>query len=135
MTYQASDFKRNYFLDSLDNDYSPIKPTYMKSRSQLKLLDYLNSLYVRVTRAITNHTPIGKYQLRFFSKENFSCLYKSYPIETKGHILHECRRFNNYWNLNRNLLSYFIAFLKFNPRAFCFMKRSLDNGLTIINTL
>ena len=92
----------------------------MKSRPWLKLLDYLNSLCMRVTRAITNYTPIGKHQLRFFSKENFSCLCGSYPIEMRGYILYECRKFNSYWNLNRNSLSHFIAFLEFNPRTFLF---------------
>jgi len=45
----------------------------MKGSAWLKLLGYSNSLCVRATRAITNHTPIGKYCLRFFSKENFNC--------------------------------------------------------------
>ena len=30
MTFQASDFKGNYFLKLLNNKYLPIKPTYMK---------------------------------------------------------------------------------------------------------
>jgi len=72
---------------------------------------------VRATRAITNHAPIGEHQLRFFPKENFSYLYGSYPIKTRHHILHEYRRFNNYWNPDINSLS---VFLEFNPGAFLF---------------
>jgi len=30
MTFQASDYKENHFLDLLDDNYLPIKPTYMK---------------------------------------------------------------------------------------------------------
>jgi len=73
-----------------------------------------------VTRAITNHAPIGKYRLRFFPWESFNCLCRSYPIETRHHILHECRRYNKYWNLRRDMISYFILFLEFNCNAFAF---------------
>jgi len=107
--FQASDFKENYFLNLLDNNYLSIKPTYMKGGAWFKLLGHSNSLYARATRAITNHTPIDKYYLRFFSKENFNCLCKSYPIESRHYILHECRRFNNYWNPNREFLSHFVV--------------------------
>jgi len=30
MTFQTSDYKRNHFLDLLNDDYLPIKPTYIK---------------------------------------------------------------------------------------------------------
>ena len=96
MIFQISNLKENYFLNLLDDDYLPIKPTYMKSDLWLKLIDYSNSLYTRVIRAITNHMLIEEYQLRFFPKENFNCLYESYPIESKYHILHECRKYNKY---------------------------------------
>ena len=56
----------------------------------LKLPGHLNSLCVRVTRVITNHTPICKYHLRFLPRENFNCPCRSYPIESRHHILHEC---------------------------------------------
>jgi len=96
MIFQISNLKENYFLNLLDDDYLPIKPTYMKSDLWLKLIDYSNSLYTRVIRAITNYMLIEEYQLRFFPKENFNCLYKSYPIESRCHILHECRKYNKY---------------------------------------
>jgi len=92
--------------------------TYMKGGSWLKLLGHSDSLYVWATRTITNHTSIRKYHLKFFPKENFNCLYETYPIELRHHILHKCRRYNNYWNLDRVSLSYFVAFLEYNPRAF-----------------
>ena len=61
MTFQASDDKRRYFLDLLDNDLNSIELTYSKGGSWLKFFGHSNSLYTRVTRAITNHAPIGEY--------------------------------------------------------------------------
>ena len=119
MTFQASDFKRNHFLDLLDNNYLSIKPTYMKDSAQLKLLDHSNSLCARVT----NHIPIGEYHLSLFSNKNFNCLCRSYLIKSRHYILHEYRRFNNYWNPNREFLSHFVVFLEFNPNTFFFHER------------
>ncbi len=83
MIFQASDFKKNYFLDLLNNDFLFIKSTYIKNDTWLKLIGHSNSLCARVIRVITNHTPIGKYYLRFFPKENFSCLCRVYPIKSR----------------------------------------------------
>ena len=83
MMFQASDFKKNHFLDLLNNNFLSIKLIYTKNDVWLKLIGHSNFLCVRVIRAITNHTPIGKYYLRFFPKENFSCLCRVYPIESK----------------------------------------------------
>jgi len=77
-----------------------------------------NSLCARVMRVITNHALIGEYRLRFFSREDFSCLCGLYPIKTQKYILHKCRRFNEYWNPRRDSLSHFILFLEFNPNVF-----------------
>ena len=120
MPFQASDYKGNPFLDLLDNDYLSIKPTYIKGGTWLKLIGYSNSLCVRMTRAITNHTSIGKYHSRFFPKGNFNYLYRLYPIKSRCYILHKCRKYNNYWNLSRESLNYFITSLEFNLRAFSF---------------
>jgi len=120
MIIQASDFKENHFLELLDDEYLSIKPTYIKGGSWLKLLGHSDSLCVRVTKTITNHAPIGEYHLRFFPKENFNCLCRTYPIESRCHILHKCRRYNNYWNPDRESLSHFVAFLEHNPGAFSF---------------
>ena len=43
-----------------------------------------------------DNTPIGEYQLKVFPREDFFCLYESYSIESRQHILYNCRRFNNY---------------------------------------
>ena len=112
--FQVLDFKERNFLDLFDNDNSPTKPTYMKGGSWLKYFGHSNSLCARATRAITNHAPIGEYHLRFFPKESFTPQ-GQYPIETRNHIIYKCRRFNNYWNPNRESLKNFIAFLEFNP--------------------
>lgn len=122
MTFQASDFKGNHFLNLLDDDHLSITPTYIKSGSWLMLIDYSNSLYIRVIRVIINYTLIGEYQLRFFPKENFNCLYRNYPIQSRYHILHKCKKYNKYWNSDRELFSHFIIFLEFNSRAFSFHK-------------
>ena len=81
MTFQVSDLKEKQFLDLLNNDNNIIELSYIKGKSWLKYFGYSNLLCVRATRAITNHAPIGEYRLRFFSREDFSCLCRSYPIE------------------------------------------------------
>ena len=112
MTFQASDFKGKQFLNLLDDELYPIEPSYTKGGLWLKHFGHSISLCVRATRAITNHAPTGEYRLRFFLKEDFSCLYGFYLIESRCHILHECRRFNNYWNLMRDTISQFVSFLE-----------------------
>ena len=96
MTFQASDLKGKQFLDLLNNNYSIIKSFYIKGGSWLKVCGHSNSLCVYAMHAITNHAPIGKYRLRFFPREEFKYLYRSYPIKSRCHILHECGRFNGY---------------------------------------
>ena len=122
MMFQVSDLKGNHFLKLLDNKYLSVNPTYMKDGPWLKQIGHSNSLCARATRVITNHTPIGEYKLRFFPRENFSYPCRTYPIESRHHILHEYRRYSNYWNPNRESLSHFASFLKYNPRAFSFHK-------------
>ena len=120
MTFQASDLKGRNFLELVDNDNKPLEPTYCKGGSWLQVFGHSNSLCTRATRAITNHAPIGEYHLKFFLNEDFSCPCGLYPIETRRHILHECRRFNEYWNPRRDSIAHFIEFLERNPRAFSF---------------
>jgi len=74
MTFQALNLKKKHFLDLLDDDYILIMPTYMKGNAWLKLLSHSNFLYVRVTRAITNHVLIEEYCLRFFSKKSIEII-------------------------------------------------------------
>jgi len=94
--FQVSDLKGKHFLDLIDNDNNNIKLLYIKGGSWLKFFGYSNSLYARALREITNHTPISEYKLRFFPREEISCPCGLYSIETRHHILHECRRFNEY---------------------------------------
>ena len=123
--FQASDSKGKHFLDLVDGDDNPIEPSYTRGGSWLKFFGHSNSLCARASRAITNHAPIGEYRIRFFPREDFSCPCGSYPIESRHHILHECRRFNNYWNPRRDLISHFVLFLEFNPGAFAFRNVSI----------
>ena len=120
MIFQASDLKGQQFLELHNNNNNLIEPSYVKGGSWLKFFGHLNSLCARVTRAITNHAPIGEYRLRFFPQESFNCLCSSYPIKMRHHILHECRRYNECWNPRRDTISYFILFLEFNSNVFAF---------------
>ena len=88
--------KGRKFLDVNDNDNLPTKPTYSKGDMWLNFIGHLNTLYIRVIRTITNYTFIGEYWLRFFLKKPFTYSYREYPINSKDHILHNCRRFNKY---------------------------------------
>ena len=96
MTFQASDQKRRNFLDLVDSDNKILEPIYSKDGVWLQYVGHSNMLCARAARVITNHTSIREYQLCFFPKEEFSCLYGLYPIKTRYHILHKCRRFNKY---------------------------------------
>jgi len=107
-------------LDLLDNGLCPVEPLFSKDSLWLLQFGHSNSLCSRATRAITNHTPIDEYRLRFFFRESFACPCGSYPIKTRRHVLYKCQRFNNYWNPRRDSLSHFSLFLQFNPSAFVF---------------
>ena len=96
ITFQASDGKGNHFIDLLDDDFNIIEPSYSKGGPWLQTFGHSNSLCMHMTRAITNHAPIGEYRLRFFPDKDFSCSCNNYPIELKRHILHKCKRFNRY---------------------------------------
>ena len=121
MTFQASDGKGRNFLELLDDNSNPIEPHYKKGGPWLQAFGRSNSLCARTVRAITNHAPIGEYRLRFFPGLDFSCPCADYPIETRRHILHECKRFTGYWNSRRDTLNHFVMFLMANPFAFAFI--------------
>jgi len=120
MTFQASNGKGKNFLKLLDDDLDIILPSYTKGGPWLQLVSYSNSLCARATRAITNHAPIREYRLRFFPNEEFSCSCNEYPIESRRHILYDCKIFNRYWNPRRDILKHFVMFLSANPSAFAF---------------
>ena len=96
MTFQTLDLKGKHFLKLVDSDNNIIELSYIKGSSWLKYFGHSNSLCARALRAIINHTSIGEYKLRFFPREDFSCPCGLYSIESKQHILHEYKRFNEY---------------------------------------
>ena len=120
MLFQASDDKGQHFLELLDNDLNPIELSIAKGGLWLKFFEHSNLLCTRASRAIVNHAPIGKYQLRFFPREEFKYLCGLYPIESRCHILHKCTRYNNYWNPRRDSIAHFAFFLEFNSSVFSF---------------
>ena len=120
MTFQASNGKGKNFLELLDDDLNVIESSYTKGGPWLQLVGHSNLLYARATRAITNHAPIGEHRLCFFPKEDFLCSCNEYPIESRRHILYDCKRFSRYWNPRRDTLKHFVMFLNANPSAFAF---------------
>ena len=131
MTFQASDSKENQFLNLLNDNFNIIEPFYTKEGLWLQLFGHSNSLCAHASRAITNHTPIGEYRLRFFPREEFKCSCSLYSIESYRHILHDCRRFNGYWNLRQDSFSHFVMFLEANPNTFTF----LDNPCSMLGVV
>ena len=45
MTFQASDYKENNFLDLINDNNLPTKPTYIKDSTWLKHFGHSNTLY------------------------------------------------------------------------------------------
>jgi len=107
-------------MELLDEDLKPVEPLTANSSLWLILFGHSNLLCARATRVIVNHAPIDKYRLRFFPRKEFKCLCGLYSIETRHHILHDCKRYNSYWNPRRDTIAYFTLFLEFNSRAFSF---------------
>jgi len=124
MTFQASDGKGKQFLDLLDDNSNVIKLFYVKGRPWFQTFGQSNTLCVHTIRVITNHAPIGEYRLRFFPREEFKCPCSVYPIKSRRNILHNCSRFNGYWNPRRDSLSHFVMFLKTNPNVFAFLNNT-----------
>jgi len=122
MTFQVLDMKGKHFLDLNDNNNNTIELLYIKGGLWLKYFGQSNLLCARASRAINNHTLIGEYKLRFFPREEFSYSCRQYSIETRYYILHEYKKFNEYWNLRRDSIGYFIMFLELNPNVFAFSK-------------
>ena len=119
MYFQASEYKgRNY----LDLNNQPICPMYSKGGAWLKYFGLSNSMCICIIRLIANHTPIGKFRLRFFPKEPFACICGDYPIKTGRHILFDCVWYNKSWNPKRESLKDVLTFLEFNPGVFCFQE-------------
>ena len=122
MTFQVSEYKKRNFLNFNNNNNQSICLMYSKSSIQLKHFNLSNSMCAHITRLITNHASIGKYQLRFFSKEFFTYMCREYPIKMRRYILFDCARYKKSWNSKRESLKDVLIFLKFNPRIFFFQK-------------
>ena len=90
-TFKMSNLKGRNFINLLNNNLSIIKLSYTKGGLWIKQLSFSNSLCAQATRAIINHTLIEEYQLRFFLREEFSYPCGSYLIESRYHILCDCR--------------------------------------------
>jgi len=120
MTFQVSKYKERNFLELNNNDNQPIYLTYSKSSIWIRHFGFSTSICTCVTRMITNHTPIGEYRLRFFSKEFFACLCEDYSIKTRRYIMFYCAKYKKSWNPKRKSLKNVLIFLEFNPSAFCF---------------
>jgi len=120
--FQVSNFKEIYFLDSNNNNNQLIHPTYSKDGAWLKHFGLSNSLCIYITRLITNHTPIGKYRLRFFSSKLYTYLCGNSPIKIRSHILYKCVQYMKSWNLKQESLKDVFIFLKFNSEAFYFQE-------------
>jgi len=61
MTFQASDSKEKNFLDLANINNDTIELLYIKGSPWLQAFGSSNFLCSRITRAITNYTPIGEY--------------------------------------------------------------------------
>ena len=61
---------------------------------------------------------------RLYNLPEIKYPYGLYPIKSRWHILHNCKRFNGYWNLRRDFLSHFVMFLEANPSGFAFIDNS-----------
>ena len=73
--------KGRQFLKLIDSDNNPLELSYIKSGLWLQHFSHSNFLYVRASKAITNHVPTGEYRLRFFLREEFRCCScGQYPI-------------------------------------------------------
>ena len=83
MSFQVVDLKGKNFLELLDNDLNSIELSIIKGSPWLQHFSHSNSLCTKATRVIVNHTPISKYCLKFFPREDFLCSCSLYPIETR----------------------------------------------------
>jgi len=83
MSFQVSDLKGRNFLELLNDDSNPLKPSAIKGGFWLQYFGHSNSLCTRATRAIVNYAPIGEYKLRFFPREEFAFPCSLYPIESR----------------------------------------------------
>jgi len=106
MHFQVPNNKGHNFLKLLNDDSNLIKLSVSKDGPWLNCFGYYNLLWARATRVIVNHALIGGYCLRFFPQEEFKCPCGLYPIESRHHILYECKHYNNCWNLKSDSIAH-----------------------------
>jgi len=123
-TYFAKSLKKgHYFLNFEDEKERVIKPTYAKGGSWLPVIGFTNSLCARFTRMTTGRAPIGEYRQRFFPHLPTSCPCGKAEVQTREHIVMECKRYDPSTRPCNIIINSFVHFLADNPEAFCF-----DNG-------
>ena len=66
-----SNYKRRNFLNLPNDNLSNIKLSYTKERPWIEQFSFSNLLCAQATKAISNHTSIGEYKLRFFPSKDF----------------------------------------------------------------
>jgi len=60
MSFQASDNKEKNFFELLNDESNSFEPLTIKGGFWLQYFGYLNTLYVRATKAIVNHSFLEK---------------------------------------------------------------------------
>ena len=135
MIFQASDYKGSNFLDWIGDDFLSTKLTYTKDSTWLNYFGHSNTLYACATRAITNHTSIGEYHFRFFPRKMFKYLCRNYPIKSRHYILHDYRRYDKFWNSNKELLKKNLYFWNLTQEHFPSIKKLPNNGITVLSYL
>ena len=91
------DYKEKIFLNLNNNNNLSIQPTYLKEDTWFKHIRHSNSLCVHITRAITNHTLISEYHLRFFPKELFQEITSYINVDYKRTSFSELFLFHIFW--------------------------------------
>ena len=81
--FQASDKKGNHFLELRDDNNHALILIYANGGTWLKHIGKNNFLCARLTRLITNHTPIGEYYQYFFLDKNSLCPCNIHTIESR----------------------------------------------------
>ena len=80
-----------------------------------------NSHSARLTRALTNHDPIGEYCACFNLSNEVRCNCNFIIPETRQHILHRCPRYKHSSDRSESRdLDSLLEFLENNPTTFAF---------------
>ena len=117
----------NGFMLLTNDNHSTLTPSSKGGGLWLKKWRHSPPLFARLTCAVLLHAPIGQYKRRFFLKEDPSCPCGRAPVETRAHIIHNCKRHARRPLISvRWTLSAFTRFLRKNPKAFAFASSALS---------